>query len=137
MSTTDEPRSVDRGGVGKQFDFHAAHFDNQANEDDQCARVHGHTYVLEVQALGHFDPARGMILHGDVLKEIYRTKVEPYVEHRNLNEVLPFNPTMENMTSWILQQYQKALRGFPAVHEVEVILWETRTMYCRMRGGAF
>lgn len=112
--------------VAKQFTFHAAHRDARA--EDQCGGLHGHTYRLEVVVTGRVLDGY-MLIHGDVLKDIYRRRVEPYVEHRNLNETLGVNPTMEAVTRWLWRQYTEELEGVTPVLTVRVKLWETPTMY--------
>lgn len=113
--------------VGKQFTFHAAHRDEEAA--DQCGRLHGHTYRLEVVVTGRM-PDERMLLHGGVLKDIYREYVEPRVEHQYLNETLGVNATMEAVARWAWHQFDKGLRSRTTLPlSVRVKLWETPTMY--------
>lgn len=126
--------SVKTVAVSKSFTFHAAHHDEEAT--DQCGQTHGHTYHLEVKVYGELSGHR-MLLHGNVLKDYYRGYVEPYVEHRNLNETCPVNPTMENMVMWLADLFAKELRRVPAVTQVRVRLWETPTMYAETKRNCF
>ena len=123
--------------VGKEFTFHAAHRDATASADDQCGRLHGHTYKVSAEVSGPLD-ARGMVVHGDLLKEWYRTKAEPLVEHQYLNETMDFNPTMEAMCEWFKNSLQAFLMGKhleAGSWYLEMTLWETPTMYATSRGG--
>lgn len=113
--------------VGKEFIFHAAHKDETA--EDKCGRLHGHTYRLEVEVHGELLAGHSMLIHGDVLKEIYREKIEPLVEHRYLNETCPYNPTMELVLMWIADILAAELRSVQEVTGLYVKLWETPTMY--------
>lgn len=116
--------------VTKTFTFHAAHRDVRAV--DQCGNLHGHTYRLELSVRGEQDG--DMLIHGDVLKMIYRERIEPVVEHQYLNERVHFNPTMENMAAWCQGQLVDGiLRHFGVKEErslyaCTVVLWETPTM---------
>lgn len=126
----------DKTTVGKVFDFHASHHDALA--DDKCNRVHGHTYELELTISGALRTERGMLLHGDALKEFYREEVEPYVEHQDLNKTLhPLNPTMENVANWVCEKMCVHFRPVRNIHYVEVKLWETRTMYAHVQARCF
>ena len=33
-----------------------------------------------------------------------KNKIHNYLDHGNLNELLPFNPTAENMAKWVCEQ---------------------------------
>ena len=53
--------------------------------------------------------ADGMVVDFSHIKQAVKEKLD----HRNINEVLPFNPTAENMARWICNQ-------IPACFKVEV-----------------
>lgn len=118
--------------VSKEFTFHAAHRDEKAPEGDQCGRVHGHTYRLRLTVEGGFND-RGMVLHGDALKVFYQSRIEPRVEHQDLNVTLaPQNPTMEAVTQFVADEFVNWIEGMPNtghIHKVEIRLWETPTMF--------
>jgi 6-pyruvoyltetrahydropterin/6-carboxytetrahydropterin synthase len=113
--------------VGKVFTFHAAHYDEEA--DDKCGNLHGHTYKLEIEAAGVLPPGERMLIHGDVLKSLYRERIEPVTDHRSLNATCPTNPTMENVLLWLTDIAAEYLLEIPNVTGVYVRLWETPTMY--------
>lgn len=113
--------------VSKEFTFHAAHKDDIAT--DKCGRLHGHTYKVRISVEGL--KKGGMVLHGDILKEIYRTHLEPLLDHRYLNDQFPFNPTMENLCAWIQHEAISHLNTHGDFN-VKVTLWETPTMFCEI-----
>lgn len=121
--------------VGKMFTFHAAHHDIEA--DDKCARVHGHTYKLEIECTGELVNGH-MLIHGNVLKDLYREQIEPFVEHKDLNDTCPYNPTMENVLMWLTDMVEAYVRHKARqVQCVKVRLWETPTMYAETRRKTF
>jgi 6-pyruvoyltetrahydropterin/6-carboxytetrahydropterin synthase len=124
---------MDAMQVTKTFTFHAAHKDDDAT--DQCGGLHGHTFKLELTAEGH--TKRRMLIHADLIKQIYRDVLEPKLEHKYLNETLPINPTMENTTRWIAHTFATELREHKPegswLMSVCVRLWETPTMYCTQK----
>lgn len=113
--------------VGKVFTFHAAHHDEEAT--DKCGGLHGHTYRLEIEANGVLVEGQRMLIHGDELKALYRDKIEPLVDHRNLNETCPDNPTMELVLMWLADIIAAHFKSVRNVTGVFVRLWETPTMY--------
>lgn len=110
-----------RTTVTKEFVFDSAH----QLEDYQgpCARVHGHTYKLQVTLEGMVNPATGMLVDFSTLKKIVNERIVDKLDHRMLNEVLDFNPTAELMAQWMFNLLREDL---PVVR---VRLWETPTSY--------
>ena len=74
---------------------------------------HGHNYVLEVGLEGDIDPETGFLINLDELKEIIKTEVEDYLDHKNLNLEIPefkdLNPTVENIAVVIWNRLSKRL----------------------------
>ena len=74
---------------------------------------HGHNYVLEVGLEGDVDPETGFLINLDELKEIIKTEVEDYLDHKNLNLEIPefknLNPTVENIAMVIWNRLSKRL----------------------------
>ncbi len=88
--------------------FAAAH--RLPEHQGKCARLHGHTYGLEVtvegtpQATG---PAKGMIMDFAELRErVSRLVVEP-LDHQLLNDLFAQAPTAEAVAVWIFERLQK------------------------------
>ena len=87
--------------VSKEFTFDAAH--HLFNYEGKCKSLHGHTYHLQIAVSGYLDE-RGMTFDFGDLKRIYKDHLEPQLDHRYLNETLPYmNTTAENMVFWIFQ----------------------------------
>ena len=119
--------------VTKEFTFHAAHRDEEAPPGDQCGRLHGHTYRLRLTVDAERGE-RGMVLHGDVFKQFYRSQLEPRFEHQYLNETLEFNPTMEAVAHFCASAFDAWLTDILNVgmYTVMAELWETPTMFCKV-----
>ena len=72
--------------VSKEFTFDAAH--HLHNYEGKCKNLHGHTYRAVLGLSGYTDERGLMIDFGDI-KEIWKQKIEIYLDHRYLNETLP------------------------------------------------
>lgn len=114
--------------IRKQFRFEAAHV--LPNHPGKCARVHGHSYRVEVALRGQLQtagPATGMIEDFDTVRAIVHERVLDELDHRSLNDLID-NPTCERIVQWIWKRLQPVL---PALDEL--VLWETATSCAVMR----
>ena len=98
--------------ISKKFCFAASHH-LVVDYPTKCARPHGHNYEVEVFCKAEMLDANGMVVDFKIIKE----RITDRLDHRNLNEVLPFNPTAENLARWICEQiphcYKVTVRETP------------------------
>jgi 6-pyruvoyltetrahydropterin/6-carboxytetrahydropterin synthase len=125
--------------------FAAAHrlydpsLDDAANERlfGKCTnpRGHGHNYVLEVTVRGEVPAGSGMLINLVDLKQFMERCVLEHVDHKHLNEDVPFlaglNPTVEALAVAFWRQLEGAL---PAGRLYEVRLEETENNWAVYRG---
>lgn len=120
--------------VSKEFTFDAAH--HLHNYEGKCKNLHGHTYRAVLGVSGYTDERGLMIDFGDI-KNIWKEKIEIYLDHRYLNETLPpMNTTAENIVVWIYEKLHEALLDKHQHNgaRVEFIrLYETPTSYAEAR----
>ncbi|MGT2907856.1 6-carboxytetrahydropterin synthase QueD [Streptococcus dentiloxodontae] len=117
--------------VSKEFHFDAAH--HLFNYEGKCKSLHGHTYRLEIAVSGFLDE-RGMVLDFGDLKAIYKKHLEPRLDHRYLNESLPYmNTTAENMVYWIFQEIAQHLPQKQSLRLEYVRLYETASAFAEFR----
>lgn len=118
--------------IAKRFTFDAAH--QLPNHDGKCRRLHGHTYVIEVQVSGPVrppmgEPDEGMVLDFGVISAVWKGDLEPMLDHRFLNETLPTDywpTTAENIARFLLDAFTAGLDATGVVVE-RVRVWETPT----------
>ncbi len=108
--------------IRKLFAFEAAHV--LPYHAGKCARLHGHSYRLEVTASGPLredGPDRGMVMDFGDLNSIVDAAVIDRLDHRDLNEIVD-NPTCERVLLWIAGVLA------PQIPQLEeLVLWETAT----------
>ncbi len=112
-----------------EFTFEAAHRLPLVPEGHKCARLHGHSFRVEIHVDGPIGPDTGWVMDfADV-----RTACEPVrdaLDHRYLNEIDGLdNPTSEHVARWIWGRLHPAL---PLL--TMIIVRETCTSGCVYRG---
>lgn len=121
--------------ICKQFTLEAAH--QLPNHDGKCARLHGHTYMIELFVEGsvrpvdleHPHPKEGMVVDFGVVSKAFKEYVFDVMDHNNLNEVLPIPvTTAENISKWIYDTLDFELSSM-TYRLKKVRVWETRTGY--------
>lgn len=65
-----------------------------------CQNLHGHNWIVTVFCKAKTLNAYGMVVDFKMIKEMIHKKLD----HQNLNEVLDFNPTAENIAKWVVDQ---------------------------------
>jgi len=92
-----------------------------------CNTHHGHNYRVEVTVKGRVDPVTGMVMNLNDLMEVMRTEIWEHVDHKHLNEDVPFLkgivPTAENLAIVFWQRLQACQDRFGAarLHRVRVV----------------
>ena len=113
----------------KVFTIEAAHRLPNVPAGHKCARLHGHSFRVEVHVRGPVDPALGWAIDFADLKKAFQPLEEQLV-HRYLNEIPgPENPTSENLARWI---WSRLIGGLPLLSRVVVA--ETCTSGCIYEG---
>lgn len=92
-----------------------------------CSRLHGHSFVVEVELAGVVDPDLGWLVDYDDIAKAW-APVAAALDHRMLNEVDGLdNPTSEHLARWIHERLSPALPALCAVSVMETP--DTRATY--------
>ena len=83
----------------KQMEISASH-QLSLSYSSKCERLHGHNWIITVYCQSKELNADGMVFDFSHVKQAIKKKLD----HQNLNEVLPFNPTAENIAHWVCEQ---------------------------------
>jgi 6-pyruvoyltetrahydropterin/6-carboxytetrahydropterin synthase len=82
--------------------FQAAHFLKEY--EGKCEKIHGHTFIVEVQVLVKKLDKAGI---GIDFKVIKKALSELMPDHTLLNEVYDFNPSAENLSQHFFNELNK------------------------------
>jgi 6-pyruvoyltetrahydropterin/6-carboxytetrahydropterin synthase len=86
--------------IARQFSFAAAHHLDGLPAGHKCARVHGHTYLVEVRLTASGLDDAGFVADFAKLGPL-KDYLDAELDHRDLNEVLPVQPTSENIARYL------------------------------------
>ena len=116
--------------IFREFTFEAAHRLTHVPDGHKCARLHGHSYRVELRVAGPVEEHTGWVMDFQEIKDAF-APLHDKLDHRYLNEVDGLgNPTSENVARWIWDRLTGAL---PLS---EVVVRETCTSGCAYRGEA-
>jgi 6-pyruvoyltetrahydropterin/6-carboxytetrahydropterin synthase len=113
----------------KEFGFEAAHRLPAVPPEHKCARLHGHSFRVEIHVRGEVGAESGWVVDFADLARAWQP-LHDVLDHRYLNEVPGLeNPTSEVLAMWIWAELATALPGLS-----EVVVRETCTSGCRYLG---
>src|SRR5262245_32313103 len=116
--------------VFKEFIFEAAHRLPNVAPGHKCARLHGHSFRVELHVSGDVDPHLGWVIDFAEIKLAFEPLYEQ-LDHHYLNEVAGLeNPTSENLAAWI---WHRLAGSLPLS---KVVVRETCTSGCVYKGEA-
>lgn len=91
--------------VHKRLEVSASH-KLKLSYESKCENLHGHNWIIDIYIRGEELNQDGMLMDFTHIKRDIQDKLD----HKNLNDVLPFNPTAENMAKWIHDQLDGCFR---------------------------
>src|SRR5262245_28060160 len=104
-----------RTRLERTFRFEAAHFLPKVPPAHKCARVHGHSYLVEVVIEGEVDPELGWFIDFAEIDE-HAGPVMRELDHQLLNELPGLaNPTSELLAAWLWKRLESRLPGLREV----------------------
>ena len=102
--------------ISKRFNFEAAHHLEGLPAEHLCSRDHGHSYVVILHLRGETLNKIGFVVDYRKL-DSFKKFIDESFDHRDLNKVLAFNPTAENLAEYF---YHVAILDFSKLYAVTV-----------------
>jgi 6-pyruvoyltetrahydropterin/6-carboxytetrahydropterin synthase len=113
----------------KEYRFEAAHRLPRVPQGHKCARLHGHSFKIELAIAGPVDPKTGWFIDYGEIDGLWQP-IHDRLDHNYLNEVEGLdNPTSEVLARWLWDRLKPAL---PALERV--IVHETCDARCEYEG---
>jgi 6-pyruvoyltetrahydropterin/6-carboxytetrahydropterin synthase len=113
----------------RAFTIEAAHRLPIVPAGHKCARLHGHSFRIELHLTGEVDPNTGWVMDFADVRVAFQPTFDR-LDHHYLNEVSGLeNPTSENLARWIWEQMKPKL---PLLSRV--VIHETCTSGCSYEG---
>ena len=113
----------------KSFQFEAAHKLPNVPPDHKCARLHGHSFRVEVVVAGECDARLGWLMDYADITDAFKPLLER-LDHYYLNEIPGLeNATSENLAKWIWDRLKPKV---PLL--TEIVVAETCMSRCVYRG---
>ncbi len=82
--------------VIKRLEISAAH-SLELSYPSKCSNLHGHNWIITIYCRAASLNQDGMVTDFSLIKKL----VKEELDHKNLNEVLTFNPTAEQIAAWV------------------------------------
>jgi 6-pyruvoyltetrahydropterin/6-carboxytetrahydropterin synthase len=115
--------------IFKRFHIEAAHRLPNVPAGHKCARLHGHSFGVEIHVSGTADVHTGWVMDFADIKSAF-APIFAELDHNYLNEIPGLdNPTSERLAEWIWTRLKPAL---PLLSKV--VVHETCTSGCVYSG---
>lgn len=105
--------------IKKRLEVSAAHR-LTLDYESKCTAIHGHNWIITVECRSRELDANGMVTDFTVVKE----KILKVLDHAVLNDVLPFNPTAENIARWVTETVPNCFRCEVQESEGNIAIYE-------------
>lgn len=92
--------------IQKRIEISASH-QLVLDYESKCSQLHGHNWVVTIYCKARELNQNGMVVDFTEIKR----RIKNRLDHQNLNDVLPFNPTAENIAHWCVEQIPQCYKA--------------------------
>lgn len=115
--------------VFRIFQIEAAHRLPNVPEGHKCARIHGHSFRIEIHVSGEIGESTGWVMDFADLRSAFQP-IFDQLDHTYLNQIEGLeNPTSENLARWIWHRLQPRLPSL-----CKIVVQETCNAGCIYSG---
>ena len=115
--------------IFKVFQIEAAHRLPNVPAGHKCARLHGHSFRVEIHVSGEPQPHTGWVMDFADIKTAF-APIFDTIDHHCLNDIPGLeNPTSEQLAIWIWRRLKPSLASLS-----KVVIHETCTSGCVYTG---
>lgn len=130
MKLNEVPLPTGTFTIGKSFTFEAGHRLASLPPEHKCSRQHGHGYEVEVILTAAELESPGFVTdYGDLTP--FKEFLDAELDHHNLHEVLPVEPTSEYLAQFLAGWFMEHLEPRIPGRLVAVRVRETATSWAR------
>ncbi len=85
--------------ISKRIEISAAH-KLKLDYPSKCCDIHGHNWIITIHCRAKELNSNGMVIDFSQIKH----RITDMIDHKVLNDVIPYNPTAENIARWCQEQ---------------------------------
>ncbi len=101
----------------REFTIEAGRYLPNLKQEHPCARMHGHTFVVQIHITGEVEEEKGWIMDFHELDNKLN-EVRKMLDHKVLNEIPGLeNPTTELLARWL---WERLIDGLPGLSRIVI-----------------